>query len=59
MHIAAALGKPILCFFGDSDAARWHPWGVPYRLLQPESRDVTDISVAAALQAFRELQQRV
>jgi len=58
MHIAAALGKPILCFFGDSDATRWHPWGVPYRLLQPDSRDVADISVAAALQAFRELQRQ-
>ena len=57
MHIAAALGKPILCFFGDSDATRWHPWGVPYRLLQPDSRDAADISLAAALQAFRELQQ--
>ncbi len=58
MHIAAALGKPVLCFFGDSDAARWHPWGVPYRLLQPDSRDVADISLAAALQAFRELRQQ-
>ena len=57
MHIAAALGKPVLCFFGDSDATRWHPWGVPYRLLQPDSRDAADISLAAALQAFRELQQ--
>ncbi|MCX7140161.1 MAG: glycosyltransferase family 9 protein [Proteobacteria bacterium] len=56
MHIAAALDKPILCFFGDSDAARWHPWGVPYRLLQPESRDAADISLDAALRAFRELQ---
>ena len=58
MHIAAALGKPILCFFGDSDATRWHPWGVPYRLLQPDSRDVADISPVAALQAFRELQRQ-
>jgi heptosyltransferase-3 len=57
MHLAAALGKPILCFFGDSDATRWHPWGVPYRLLQPESRDAADISLAAALEAFRDLQQ--
>jgi ADP-heptose:LPS heptosyltransferase len=57
MHIAAALGKPILCFFGDSDATRWHPWGVPYRLLQPDSRDAADISAVAALQAFRELQR--
>jgi len=58
MHIAAALGKPILCFFGDSDATRWHPWGVPYRLLQPDSRDAADITLAAALEAFRELQQQ-
>jgi ADP-heptose:LPS heptosyltransferase len=57
MHLAAALGKPVLCFFGDSDATRWHPWGVPYRLLQPQSLDVADISLAAALQAFRELRQ--
>ena len=57
MHIAAALGKPILCFFGDSDATRWHPWDVPYRLLQPDSRDAADISLAAALQALRELQR--
>ncbi len=57
MHMAAALGKPILCFFGDSDATRWYPWGVPYRLLQPESRDAADISLAAALQALRELQR--
>jgi heptosyltransferase III len=59
MHIAAALGKPILCFFGDSDATRWHPWGVPYRLLQPDSRDAADISPAGALQAFRELQHEL
>lgn len=57
MHIAAALGKPIVCFFGDSDATRWHPWGVPYRLLQPESRNAADISLAAALQALGKLQR--
>jgi len=58
MHIAAALGRPLVCFFGDSDATRWHPWGVPYRLLQPGSRDAADISLDAALQALRELQQQ-
>ncbi len=58
MHIAAALGKSILCFFGDSDAVHWRPWGVSYRLLQPETRNVADISLDAALEAFRELQQR-
>jgi ADP-heptose:LPS heptosyltransferase len=55
MHLAAGLGKPIVCLFGDSDATRWHPWGVPYRLLQPASRHVRDVTVADALEAIRAL----
>lgn len=55
MHIAAALGKPILCFFGKSDSTRWHPWGVPYVLLQPESREVTDITIEETVAGFEKL----
>ncbi|HTY98541.1 MAG TPA: glycosyltransferase family 9 protein, partial [Rhodocyclaceae bacterium] len=55
MHIAAGLGLPIVCFFGNSDAAKWHPWGVPHILLQKESRHVDDISVDEAFEAFRRL----
>jgi heptosyltransferase-3 len=55
MHIAAALGKPIVCFFGNSDATRWRPWGVPHRLLQRASREVTEITVEDALAACGEL----
>jgi ADP-heptose:LPS heptosyltransferase len=55
MHIAAALGKPIVCFFGKSDVTRWHPWGVPYELLQPRSLDVKDISVGEVMVAFEHL----
>lgn len=55
MHIAAALGKPLVCFFGNSDASVWYPWGVAHQLLQKESRDVNDISVAEALAAFQAL----
>jgi len=55
MHVAAALGKPVVCFFGDSDAAHWHPWAVPYRLLQPASRDASDVPAAAAVEAFEDL----
>jgi heptosyltransferase-3 len=55
MHIAAALGKPIVCLFGRSDATRWRPWGVPYRLLQPASLDVIDVSVDDAASAFEAL----
>ena len=55
MHLSAALGKPIVCLFGDSDPSRWRPWGVPQRVLQAASRDVADISsaeVAAAVTAL-------
>jgi ADP-heptose:LPS heptosyltransferase len=58
MHLAAALGKPIVCLFGNSDAARWRPWGVPYELLQPPSRDVADISVDEVLGAYDRLSGR-
>ena len=55
MHVAAALGKPIVCFFGRSDAVRWRPWGVPHALLQPASLDVADVSVDQALAAIESL----
>jgi ADP-heptose:LPS heptosyltransferase len=54
-HVAAGLGKPMVCFFGDSPAERWRPWGVPLRLLQPGSRKVSDISVDEAVAAFASL----
>ncbi|HUX65226.1 glycosyltransferase family 9 protein [Sulfuricella sp.] len=55
MHLAAGLGKPILCFFGKSDATRWHPWGVPHRIRQPTSQNVSDISVEDAMTDFAHL----
>jgi heptosyltransferase III len=55
MHVAAALGKPIVCLFGNSSAERWHPWGVRYELLQAPSRDVRDISVDDVVAAHQRL----
>lgn len=55
MHLAAGLGKHILCFFGRSDATRWYPWGVKHVLLQPETLEVTDIAVTDALAGFEKL----
>ena len=55
MHIAAGLNKPILCFFGDTDATHWRPWAVPHELLQPPSRCAADISVDEAVRAFEKL----
>ena len=33
MHVAAALGTPVVGIFGSSDPKRWHPWGVPHRAI--------------------------
>ena len=55
MHVAAALGRPIVCLFGQSPAERWHPWGPPYELLQTPSMEVKDISVEAVARAFAAL----
>ncbi len=58
LHLAAALGKPIVCLFGDSSASRWHPWKVEYELLQSESRDVSDLGVEQVAAAFGRLSSR-
>lgn len=57
MHVAAGLGKPIVCFFGQSDETRWHPWRVAHRVLAPSSRQVADVSVAEAVRAWHSLPQ--
>lgn len=58
MHLAAALGKPIVCFFGRSDAHRWHPWAVPYELLQPKNEDVATLTATEVFDAFLRLQAK-
>jgi ADP-heptose:LPS heptosyltransferase len=38
MHIAAALGVPIVAVWGASDPTVWHPWTeAPYRTLEARS----------------------
>jgi ADP-heptose:LPS heptosyltransferase len=34
MHLAAAVGTPVLALWGSSDSNRWHPWGVEHRVVQ-------------------------
>jgi len=59
MHLAAAVGKPIVCLFGKSEAARWHPWGVPYTLLQKDSQTVEDVTVDEVVGALMSLSTNV
>ena len=56
MHLAAALGKPMVCLFGDSDPERWGPWSVPYRIAQSSRRHVDDLDLGAILRLWTDLQ---
>jgi len=55
MHLAAALGKPVVALFGDSPVERWRPWRVPHRVLRPESKNLADLQLHPVLQACAEL----
>jgi ADP-heptose:LPS heptosyltransferase len=55
MHLAAALGKPMVTLFGDSDPEHWGPWKVPHVTLHKPSREVAGISVDEVVVAFRSL----
>jgi ADP-heptose:LPS heptosyltransferase len=55
MHLAAALGKPVVALFGDSPVARWRPWGVPHEVVRPETRDLADLPLEPVLEAWRKL----
>ncbi|MEE4410867.1 MULTISPECIES: glycosyltransferase family 9 protein [unclassified Serratia (in: enterobacteria)] len=45
MHLAAALNKDMVVFFGDTDKESWHPWTGRYHILQTESGDCIDVTV--------------
>ncbi len=55
MHLAAALGKPVVALFGDSPVDRWRPWSVPHRVVRPDSRDLADLALEPVLEAFQAL----
>lgn len=59
MHLASALGKPIVALFGETNAKQWHPWGVPYKLIQNENCDVSNIDVHSVLQALDYLEEKL
>jgi len=34
MHLAAAVGTPVLALWGSSDSRRWRPWAVTHKVVQ-------------------------
>lgn len=36
MHIAAAMGRPVVALFGPSGEAEWGPWSVPHRIVSSQ-----------------------
>lgn len=59
MHLAAGLGLPIVCLFGNSGATRWRPWGVPQRVLQKPSFEVSDIGINDVVEAYTDLGKEI
>lgn len=54
MHIGAALGKPIVAFFGCTDPQAWGPWHVPNVVLHGNG-NLAGISTAQTLAAVQQL----
>ena len=55
MHIAAALHKPLLCMFGNSDPAVWQAWKTRQIVLRDASHSVAALSVETVMNAITTL----
>jgi ADP-heptose:LPS heptosyltransferase len=57
MHLAAGVRLPVVALFENLEAKkkRWYPWGVPYEMVAPQTRDIADIPVVDVIDAWRRL----
>lgn len=55
MHIAAALGKPIVTVWGTTDPVKWSPWGVDHLILQKVSHRASDVTAEEAFSALQSI----
>lgn len=52
LHLAAALGKPVVALFGPTDVDTWAPWRTPHRLLAAPATAVAWDEVRQAIEAL-------
>jgi ADP-heptose:LPS heptosyltransferase len=55
MHIAAAVGTPVVALFGPTDPLQWAPMGSQIRYIQGEGGDIGRISVDEVAKAVTDL----
>lgn len=58
MHVAAALGKPVLTVWGTTDRRRWAPWGVPNIILQ-DGNNAGLVGAGEAFLSFKKLYSEI
>ncbi|GAB5046714.1 glycosyltransferase family 9 protein [Thermodesulfovibrio sp. TK110] len=59
MHIAAALGKPIVTIWGSTDPHRWRPWGVKHIILQGSDKKAENVDVERVFEAIKQLLKEI
>jgi heptosyltransferase-1 len=55
MHVAAAVGTPVLALFGPADPAVTGPWGLQHRVLRAPRLQMDELPVKPVLTSAREL----
>ena len=55
MHVAAAVGTPVLSLFGPTDPAQWAPLGSRHRYLLGKGGDIRAIPIRSVVECAREM----
>jgi ADP-heptose:LPS heptosyltransferase len=58
MHVAAAVGTPVLSLFGPTDPGEWAPTGERHRYIRGEREDIGKIPFDAVLRTANEMLRR-
>lgn len=61
VHVAEGLGEPVVAIYTADpiNLVHWRPWGIPYRMVVAEGRDLRRILVAPILTAIDEVMEEI